>query len=141
MSSAIASTDGYAMTRLLRALFSASAFFYPLVMHFLIVRDMIFAALVGLVIVNAAAAFLQLLNRHHRGHALPYLLLAVTGLIGIGMDGTFALYLPPVVLNLMLALVFGRTLGRGQMPLIERFMRLHHRDGTADLRQLLGRQL
>src|SRR6185295_12918290 len=127
MSSAIASTDGYAMGRILRALFSASAFFYPLVMHFLIVHDMIFAALVGLVVVNAAAAFMQLLNRHHWLHALPYLLLAVTGVVGLGMDATFALYLPPVVFNLMLALVFGRTLAHGQVPLIERFMRLHHR--------------
>lgn len=41
---------------------------------------------------------------------------------------TYAVFVPPVVVNLGLSIVFGSTLRPGQKPLVTRFAELHHDD-------------
>jgi len=129
------------MGRLWRSLLGTSVFLYPLAMHWFIVRNMIDAALFGLLAVSTAACVAQWLDRDGlRRGAWPYLLVASAALAGLGGGEDFALYLPPVIFNLLLAGVFGRTLRRGETSLIERFMRLYHRHHGPFL-STLGRQL
>lgn len=118
-----------------------SVFFYPLLMHFLIVEDQLAAALVGLAAMSLFAAVVAL--RQPRGwvQALPCGLIALVALTGLGGGHAYALYLPPVVFSLMFAVAFGRTLQSGVTPMIERFMRVHHGDGMTPTLVVYARQL
>jgi uncharacterized membrane protein len=55
--------------------------------------------------------------------ALPAAAVAIVGLWRIDA-AALVLFLPPILLNIFLAWLFGHTLGRGSTPLIERLVRL-----------------
>jgi uncharacterized membrane protein len=103
-----------------------SVLLYPLVMHFLIVHDHLAAALAGLAAMGLVAAAAALQQVSGRLQALLYLAIATAALVCLGAGIELALYLPPIVFNLMFALGFARTLRPGAVPMVERFMRLHH---------------
>jgi uncharacterized membrane protein len=127
MSSSSASTERARAPGWLRAL-GNSVFFYPLLMHFLIINDQFALALAGLAATSLIAALISLQQPHARVQAALYFFIALAALIGLGGANEMALYLPPVVFNCMFAVVFMRTLRPGATPLIERFMRVYHGD-------------
>ena len=72
-----------------------------------------------------------------RGQRWPYAVVlacaAVVVIAGTAPWARIVLFLPPVLVNLGLAWLFGATLRRGEMPLIERIVRrLHERDDIED---------
>lgn len=141
MSSSTGSTDRDAGGRRWRRILGNSVFFYPLLMHWLIVRGMFAHALAGLAMVCLVSSVLLAFERRSWLEVSAYGLIAATALVGLRSGQTFALYLPPVVLNLLFALAFSRTLRAGAMPLIERSMRLHHDDNLSAAAIRYGRQL
>jgi uncharacterized membrane protein len=119
-----------------------SFFFFPPVMHLLIVRGMIAAALIGLALVSLAALAAHLSGERGRfWEAIPYGLVGLAALASLAGGRALALYLPPIVFNLALALAFGRTLRAGATPLIERYMRAHHGEDLSPALARYGRQL
>jgi uncharacterized membrane protein len=110
-------------------------------MHWLIVRGMFTPALAGLALVCLVSCVLLAFDRRGWFEVSAYGLIALTALVGLWSGRTFALYLPPVVLNLLFALAFSRTLRAGATPLIERSMRLHHGDNLSPAAVRYGRQL
>jgi len=54
-----------------------------------------------------------------------YALLAAVGSLNLLTDTVYALYLPPLLINFGLMTLFGLTLRRGSMPLVERLMRMN----------------
>ncbi len=62
--------------------------------------------------------------------AIPLAAAAIAGLARIDAAG-LVLFLPPVLLNLFLAWLFGHTLARGSVPLIERLVMLLQPPGVA----------
>lgn len=101
--------------------------FYPLFVHLLIKLDATWLAVAGLVVTSLVYQFLVIGIR--RGAAVHpawvglYLLLMVLGIVNLLTDTHYALYVPPVIINLALAAVFGATLRRGATPLVEQMMR------------------
>jgi uncharacterized membrane protein len=130
------------MRQLWRRLLGGSFFLYPPLMHLLIVRGMVVAALAGLVLVCVGAVAAQVLERRAGfAHTLPYAIIAAAALVSLAGGRTTALYLPPIVFNVALALVFGRTLRAEATPLIERFMRLHQGEEVPAAMLRYARQL
>jgi len=140
MSSNTASPERGTALRWLRAI-GNSVFLYPLLMHVLIVNDHVALALAGLGAMSLIAAVMSLHQPHARVHTSLYLLMAVAAFVGLGGGNEFALYLPPVVFNLMFAAIFGLTLRPGATPLIERFMRLYHGESMPVAATHYARQL
>jgi uncharacterized membrane protein len=140
MSNNTANTDGALAVRRRRVLGSA-VLLYPLLMHFLIVHGMHGAALLGLMAISLTAAAFALLDEKQRLQALPYLLIAMAAGVGLAAGNAFALYLPSIVFNLVFAGAFARTLRMGDVPMIERFMRLHHGDQMSPELVRFARQL
>jgi uncharacterized membrane protein len=137
MSSSSASTE-HAAPRWQRVL-GNGVFLYPPLMHFLIVNDQLATALAGLAAVSLLAAVAVLLQQG-RLQALLYLAIAAAALVSLGAGLELALYLPPVIFNLIFALAFAQTLRVGAVPMVERFMRLHHgTDMAAALRRYARR--
>lgn len=107
--------------------------FYPLFVHLLIKLDATWLAVTGLVVTSLV--YQLLLIGFRRGTTVPpvwvglYLLLMVLGLINLLTDTHYALYFPPVIINLALAGVFGATLRRRATPLVEQMMRFEY-DGN-----------
>ena len=97
---------------------------YPLLAHAAILTGR--PSLIGLSIGVLAA--LILLAPLRRGRAWAWLAFTATlaGLYRLSHSGiaTLPLLIPPVVLNAFMAWVFGHTLVRGRMPLIERIARV-----------------
>jgi len=96
---------------------------YPIVAHIaaLTGRPTLIAASVGLLVV------LALLPGLSRGRAIAWIALVMAGyglyaVVAVG-KGMSLLLLPPVLLNGIMAWLFGRTLRRGETPLIERAAR------------------
>jgi uncharacterized membrane protein len=96
---------------------------YPVVAHIaaLTARPTLIAASIGLLVV------LVLLPALSRGRAMAWIALAAAGyglyaVVAIG-KGLSLLLLPPVLLNGIMAWLFGRTLRQGETPLIERAAR------------------
>lgn len=116
-------------------------FFYPLLMHWLIVRDMHAAALIGLTAVSLAACVLLWWESRAGFQSAVYAFMALAAVSALWMGRAWALYLPPVVFNLMFAVAFGRTLRSREQPIIERFMQLHHNDGIPPAIRRYARQL
>jgi uncharacterized membrane protein len=113
----------------LRALFVAALCLSPVLLHLAIVREsrallVAFFALVGCGVAASAA----------RRQAPPWIaagavaLVPVAATIDFGTVSRLALAAPALGM-LALAWVFGRTLGPGRTPLIERFSRIVDRDG------------
>lgn len=119
--------------------------FYPLVVHLLIKLDFPGLAVAGLV----AASFLYLLvafglasGREPRpAWAAMYLALTVLGIVNLLTNTHYALYVPPVVINLALALFFGMTLRAGAVPLIVQMMRYEYQGNPPAPIQDYGRWL
>lgn len=110
----------------------AALLLYPLVVHVLIVLGLSQVALLALILaslVSLAAGWT--LGRH--GHWLWAGLYAGLGLAGLAslLNGTpHALFLPPVLINGVLALAFGASLRPGRTPLIERIMAVLEFEGA-----------
>ena len=104
---------------------------YPLAVHSLVVLGTPWIAVVGLVVTSLVSLlspmFVRGANREYRWLWL-YVLLAALGALNIVTHSVYALFLPPVAVNLGLMLLFGVSLRRGRIPFIERLMRLGSRD-------------
>jgi uncharacterized membrane protein len=139
MSNNTVSTNA-ALQRWRRALGSA-VLLYPLAMHVFIVYELQAVALLGLAAISIAAAVFAWLDSGGRIQALPYLFIAAAAGTGLASGGEFALYLPSIVFNLVFAGVFGRTLRTGDIPMVERFMRVHHGENLVPELVRYARQL
>ena len=97
---------------------------YPLLAHAASVLESRSLTLVSVVVLAAAALFSPLLEgRRWAWLALPVVAFAVAALWRLDAEA-LVLFLPPVLLNVYLAWLFGHTLTRGRLPLIERLVRL-----------------
>jgi uncharacterized membrane protein len=81
--------------------------------------------------------FLFLVEPLRRGCRWPYAVIAATLVVGVAAAefpwARIVLFFPPVLVNLGLAWLFGHTLVRPRMPLVERIIRLlHERDDIED---------
>jgi len=106
---------------------------FPLLVHLLILYKVPFVAVAGLVAASLLSFFTMLMLRQgpRMQFALVgmYVLLAAVGLLNLLTDTVYALYLPPLLINVGLMTVFGQTLRRDSMPLIERLMRMEYPGG------------
>jgi uncharacterized membrane protein len=119
------------MQRLWQWLLGGSVVCYPILVHVFVVQETPRAALVALIVMSATLLLLHVaLRRPGNGPfwILLYGLLALAGVLSLVGGRVLALFLPQVIINLSLALMFGVTLRRGRTPLIERFMRLQYGD-------------
>lgn len=104
--------------------------FYPLFVHLLIRLNATWLAVAGLVVTSLVYQFMIIGFR--RGAAMHpawlgmYLLLMVLGIINLLTETHYALYVPPVIINLALAGVFGATLRYRATPLVEQMMRFEY---------------
>ena len=102
----------------------ALAFAYPVLAHGAsLLRNS--ALTIASVMVLAAAILFRPLTEGRRWawFGLPLAVLAIMGLSRIDA-AALVLFVPPVLLNVFLAWLFGHTLARGSTPLIERVVRL-----------------
>ncbi|MCD6042171.1 MAG: hypothetical protein K0R40_1774 [Burkholderiales bacterium] len=99
---------------------------YPLTVHFA-------TPTAALALLAALAAFLaaSFFVRHAARWLLPPL--AGVAVFLASPPAHWLLYVPPVLINLCLCWVFGRTLVRGRTPLIARFAMLEQGELTAEL--------
>lgn len=106
--------------------------FYPLLVHLLILYQVPAVAVAGLV-VTSLVYFYTMLHlragpRVRYAWIGVYALLAAVGLLNLLTDTVYALYLPPLLINSALMIVFALTLRHGSMPLVERLMRMEYPD-------------
>lgn len=105
---------------------------YPLAVHVLVLLGAPHVAVVTLVAVCALG--LLLLKQHGRA-ALPWValygVLSGIALANVVTGAVFALFLPSVAVNLALMLLFGMSLRRGKIALIERLMCIEYEDDLA----------
>ncbi len=103
---------------------------YPLAVHVLVVLGAPWIAVVGLVVTSLVSLLSPMLvrgmNRNYRWLWL-YVPLAALGVLNIVTHSVYALFLPPVLVNLGLMVFFASTLRPGHIPFIERLMRLGSR--------------
>lgn len=113
--------------------------FYPLLVHFLILLDVPVVAVIGLVITSLVYFYtlLQVRQTARLAWIGMYALLAAVGIMNLLTHTVYALYLPPVFINLGLMLLFAMTLRGDSMPLIERLMRMEYPNGELP-RPLVG---
>ncbi len=108
--------------------------FYPLLVHLLILYGVPAVAVAGLVVTSLVYFYTMLhLRTGPRARFAwvgVYALLAVVGVLNLLTDTVYALYLPPLLINAGLMTVFGLTLRRDSMPLIERLMRMEYPGGA-----------
>jgi len=104
--------------------------FYPLVVHLLIKLDVTWLAVLGLVVTSVIYFFLVLSVRRDTGSHWAwialYLVLGVLGSVNLFTDTHYALFIPPVAINLAIAVLFASTLRAGATPLVERLMRFEY---------------
>ncbi len=104
--------------------------FYPLLVHLLILYKVPVVAVAGLVATSLVYFYTMLHvdggSRLRSAWIGVYALLAVVGSLNLLTDTVYALYLPPLLINSGLMIVFGLTLRRGSMPLVERLMRMEY---------------
>lgn len=104
--------------------------FYPLLVHLLILYKVPLAAVAGLVATSLVYFYtmLRLRARPRVRYAWigVYALLAAVGSLNLLTGTVYALYLPPLLINSALMIVFALTLRRGSMPLVERLMRMEY---------------
>lgn len=105
--------------------------FYPLAVHVLILLKVPGIAVFGLVLVSLT--YLVVLGVQGKGVAPVWLwmygLLALTGGMSLYTQSVHALFLPPVLINLGMLVVFGATLRAGKVPLVERLLRIAYSQG------------
>ena len=104
--------------------------FYPLLVHLLILYKVPAVAVAGLVATSLVYFYTMLhLRAGPRVRFVwigVYALLAAVGSLNLLTDTVYALYLPPLLINSGLMTLFGLTLRRGSMPLVERLMRMEY---------------
>jgi uncharacterized membrane protein len=104
--------------------------FYPLIVHLLIKLDVPWLAVAGLIVTSLVYLFLVLgLQRDtgaHRAWLALYVLFTVLGTVNLLTDTHYALFFPPLLINLTIAAVFGATLRPGGTPLVEQMMRFEY---------------
>ena len=104
--------------------------FYPLLVHLLILYKVPAVAVAGLVATSLVYFYTMLhLSAGPRVRFVwigVYALLAAVGLLNLLTDTVYALYLPPLLINFGLMTLFGLTLRRDSMPLVERLMRMEY---------------
>jgi len=104
--------------------------FYPLVVHLLIKLEITWLAVLGLVATSAIYFFLVLSVRRDTGShwawVALYLILGVLGSVNLFTNTHYALFIPPVAINLAVAALFATTLRAGAIPLVEKLMRFEY---------------
>ena len=104
--------------------------FYPLLVHLLILYKVPAVAVAGLVATSLVYFYTMLhLRAGPRVRFVwigVYALLAAVGSLNLLTDTVYALYLPSLLINFGLMTLFGLTLRRDSMPLIERLMRMEY---------------
>lgn len=100
---------------------------YPLAVHVLVMLGVPWIAVLALVV--TCLAYLLLNGRRGAQRTLigwlsVYGLLAAAGLASLWSDSVYALYLPPVLINLGLMVFFAFSLRSGSLPLVERLIQL-----------------
>jgi len=116
-----------------RSRWGALLLLYPVLLFFLLASGRPWLEFAGVVSLAALILLPALLNR--RWFALP-VLLAVAGLAAFGaFSGHTAvvLFLPQILIGVLLAMLFGRTLRRGSVPLITRIATAIHEDGGSSV--------
>ena len=104
--------------------------FYPLLVHLLILYKVPVVAVAGLVATSLVYFYTMLHLR--AGPRLRfvwvgvYALLAAVGSLNLLTNTVYALYLPPLLINSGLMILFGLTLRHASMPLVERLMRMEY---------------
>lgn len=104
--------------------------FYPVFVHVLIMLEVPVVAVLGLVITSLVYFYTLLQMRQTLRTRLAwigmYAMLAIVGVINLLTHTVYALYLPPVFINLGLMVLFTMTLRGDSMPLVERLMRMEY---------------
>lgn len=117
--------------------------FYPLAVHALILLEAPRIAVAGLVLTSVG--YLAILGaKGGKGVSTLWLslygILALFGIFSLYAHSVHVLFVPPVLINLGLLVVFGATLRRGAVPLVERLMRVaYQRELPTGLPQLARR--
>lgn len=97
---------------------------YPLLVHLLIWQGLSWLAVAALVAMNVIGLLALRHARSAIGLWAGYLLLAGFGIVNLLSGAHSALFVPPVLIHLALAVYFAASLRVGQTPLIERIMRV-----------------
>lgn len=104
--------------------------FYPLIVHLLIKLDAVWLAVFGLVVTSAVYFLLVMSVRRdtgaHRAWIGLYLALVALGMVNLLTDTHYALFVPPVVINLAIGLMFAISLRPTATPLVEQMMRFEY---------------
>jgi uncharacterized membrane protein len=132
------------MERLRRSMLAGGFIAYPVLVHVLVIWDNPGAAL--LLMVGASLVLALFYAWQHRSSsarlgAVLYGSLAAIGLASMVAGRVDALFLPQILINLALALVFGGTLRAGAIPLIRRFMHMQLGDTLPAGMQEFARRL
>jgi uncharacterized membrane protein len=99
---------------------------YPVVAHLAIVRGSGALVIVSLAVLLVPLIAAALSARNALVAALLVAIIAGLAVLARARATVTALYLPPVVVNLVLAWLFGHTLASGRVPLVERLVRVLH---------------
>lgn len=128
----------------MRAVFYVfAALCYPLIVHVLILWNAPRVAVALLIAVSLGyAVFLGRQSWKTFGRWITgYAMLAALGIVNLLTDAVYALFLPPVVINLGMMVLFAATLREGSVPLVERLMRLEYKEALPGPLQRYARQL
>lgn len=118
-----------------------AAVLYPVAVHLAIVAHASAVAVVFLLTMTSLHLLYRLPSLRHSPWVWAYVAVAFAGALSLAMGAVAALYLPPVVIDLVLMILFARTLRVGQTPLIERFMRLEYAGAPPPALCRYGRRL
>lgn len=118
-----------------------AAILYPLAVHLAIIAHASAVAVALLLTMTSLHLYYRLPNLRHSLWAWTYIAVALAGALSLALGAVGALYLPPVLVNLVLTILFARTLRAGHTPLIERFMRLEYAGAPPPALCRYGRQL
>ena len=102
---------------------------YPFAVHLALVFDQVSIASIVLLLVSASCIVASLAGAtgsrgSRRGFLLLFGALAVFSLLNLISNTQYALYLPPVIINLTMLAIFANTLRPGREPLITKLHRL-----------------
>lgn len=127
----------HSRVRLLTILLTVS---YPIALHLCILQGELRAAIWLLLVISSVHALLGLITNGPVGFKQMVMpILAVLAAVGLYLDDAAALYIPPILINSMLLVVFGRTLLPGETPLISQFARrVEMTPDKAELRYTAG---
>lgn len=118
-----------------------AAVLYPVAVHLAILAQAPAVAVALLLTMTSLHLFYHLPNLRYSPWAWTYIAVALAGAVSLAVGAVGALYLPPVLINLVLTILFARTLRAGRTPLIERFMRLEYASAPPPALCRYGRQL